>query len=81
MFVHVKKAAIHSEKLKSDKILVYRFSKDETTRKWIKAIPNANLRVIKYTRPQVYNLGFDPFTENGFPFFVSSFSINSFNIS
>ena len=35
-----------SEKLKSDKISVYRFPKDETEKeKWIKAMPNANLRV------------------------------------
>ena len=39
-----------SEKLNSDKISVQRFPKDETEKeKWIKAIPNANLRVSKDT--------------------------------
>ena len=39
-----------SEKLKIDKISVYHFPKDETEKeKWIKATPNANLRVSKDT--------------------------------
>ena len=47
--MHVK-CMYSSEKLKSDKISVYRFPKDEPEKeKWIKAIPNANLRVSKDT--------------------------------
>ena len=48
--VYARKTNYSSEKLKSDKILVYRFPKDETEKeKWIKAIANANLRVSKDT--------------------------------
>ena len=45
--MHVK-CMYSSEKLKSDKISVYRFPKDETEKeKRIKATPNADLRVSK----------------------------------
>ena len=48
--VYACKANYSSEKLKKDKISVYRFSKDETKKeKWIKATRNANLRVKKDT--------------------------------
>ena len=48
--VHACKTNYFSEKLKSDKILVYCFPKDEAEKKkWIKAVPNANLRVSKDT--------------------------------
>ena len=46
--VYACKTNYSSEKLKSDKILVYLFPKDEKEKeKWIKAVPNANLRVSK----------------------------------
>ena len=46
--VYACKTSYSSEKLKSDKILVYLFPKDEKEKeKWIKAVPNANLRVSK----------------------------------
>ena len=46
--VYACKTNYSSEKLKSDKILVYLFPKDEKeNEKWIKAVPNANLRVSK----------------------------------
>ena len=46
--VYACKTNYSSEKLKSDKISVYRFPKDEREKeKWIKAVPNANLRVSK----------------------------------
>ena len=39
-----------SEKSKSDKISVHRFPEDETEKeKWIKAIPNVNLRISEDT--------------------------------
>ena len=48
--VYACKIYYSSEKLKSDKISLYRFPKDETEKeKWMKAIPNANLRVSKDT--------------------------------
>ena len=48
--VYACKMNYSSKKLKRDKISVYHFPKDETEReKWIKAIPNANLRVSKNT--------------------------------
>ena len=48
--VYACKTNYSSEKLKSDKILVHRFPKDETEKeKWINAILNANLRVTKDT--------------------------------
>ena len=48
--VYACKTNYSSEKLKSDKISVYQFPKDETEKeKWIKAIANANLRVGKDT--------------------------------
>ena len=44
--VYTCKTNYSSEKLKSDKISVYPFPKDEREKeKWIKAVPNANLRV------------------------------------
>ena len=48
--VYACKTNYSSKKLKRDKTSVYHFPKDETEReKWIKAIPNANLRVSKNT--------------------------------
>ena len=48
--VYACKANYSSEKLKKEKISVYRFSKDETKKeKWIKATHNPNLRVSKDT--------------------------------
>ena len=49
-YVYACKTNYSSEKLKSDKISVYRFPEDETEKeKWIKAVPNANLRVTRDT--------------------------------
>ena len=48
--VYACKTNYSTEKLKSEKISVYRFPKDETEKeKQIKAVPNANLRVSKDT--------------------------------
>ena len=49
-YVYACKTNYSSKKLKSDKISVYRFPEDETEKeKWIKAVPNANLRVTRDT--------------------------------
>ena len=48
--VHACKTNYSSEKLKSNKISVHCFPKDEVEKEeWIKAVPNANLRVSKDT--------------------------------
>ena len=48
--VYACKTNYSSEKLKSDKISLYRFPKDETEKEnWIKAIPNTNLRISRDT--------------------------------
>ena len=49
MFMHVKRTIL-LRNWRSDKISVYPFPKDKTEKeKWIKAVPNANLRVTRDT--------------------------------
>ena len=64
--VYACKTNYSTEKLKSDKILVDRFPKDEKE-KWIKAIPNANLRASKETVVSALNWpsGFEEIKVNG----------------
>ena len=67
-YVYACKTNYSSEKLKSAKISVHRFPKDETEKeKRIKAMPNANLRISKYIAVCKLHLpsGFEEIKVNG----------------